>query len=215
MAHRHHPRGHHAHQGTMHAPAAYDAHNAPRAYGDEAQTHERMLDAAQVAQGERVLDVGSGTGTLAIAAATRVGQRGVVVGVDASAEMVAYARAKALRASSPVTFQQTPAHALPFPDAQFDVVLCALALHHVPEAARLEAIREMRRVLAPAGRVLVVEFGGPISLRAFLRPLALLHALRAPKFLDEAARALREGGFSDVTTGPLGVSSLGFARARH
>jgi ubiquinone/menaquinone biosynthesis C-methylase UbiE len=211
MTHRHHPRGHHAHKGTMHAPADYDAHAAPRAYGDEAQTRKRMLDAGLVAQGERVLDVGCGTGTLAIAAARRVGDRGTVVGVDASAEMTEFARAKALRESAPVTFERAPAHALPFPDAQFDIVLCALALHHVSEPAK--AIAEMRRVLAPRGRVLIIEFGWPMGFRAWLRPLSLLHALRAPKFLDEAATLLREGGFTDVTTGSLGVSSLGYARA--
>lgn len=198
----------------MHAPSAYDTHNAPRAYGDEAQTRERMLAAAHVVQGERVLDLGCGTGTLAIAAARRVGVRGTVFGVDASAEMIEFARAKALRESASVTFERAPAHALPFPEAQFDVVLCALALHHVPEPERTQAIAEMRRVLVPAGRVLIVEFGRTMGLRAWLRPLALLHALRAPKFLDEAAQALREGGFTDVTTGSLGVSSLGYVHAR-
>lgn len=198
----------------MHAPADYDAHHAPRAYGDEAQTRQRMLDAAHVAQGERVLDVGCGTGTLAIAAARRVGERGAVVGVDASAEMIEFARAKALAESAVVSFEQAPAHALPFPDAQFDVVLCALALHHVPEPERTQAVAEMRRVLVPTGRVLIVEYGRSIGLRALLRPLALLHALRAPKLLDEAATALRQAGFTDVTLGSLDVASLGYAHAR-
>lgn len=214
MAHRHDPRGHHAHEGTMHAPAAYDAHEASRAYGDEAKTRERMLDAADVAPGERVLDVGCGTGTLAIAAARRVGERGTVVGVDASAEMIEFAGAKALRESASVTFVRAPAHALPLREATFDVVLCALALHHVAEPERTQAIAEMRRVLAPTGRVLIVEFGSPMSFRVWLRPLQLFHALRAPKFLEEAATALRVGGFIDVTMGSLGVSSLGYAHAR-
>jgi len=197
----------------MHAPASYDAHEAPRAYGDEAKTRERILDAAHVAQGDRVLDVGCGTGTLAIAATRRVGEGGTVVGVDASAKMIEFARAKALHESSSVTFARAPAHALPFPEARFDVVLCALALHHVSEPARTQAIAEMRRVLAQGGRIVIVEFGRPIGLRAFLRPLALLRALRAPKFLDAAATALREGGFADVTSGSLGVTTLGYARA--
>lgn len=214
MAHRHHPGGPHSHEGTMHAPAAYDLHNARRAYGDEARTHERMLDVAEVAQGERLLDVGCGTGTLAITAARRVGERGMVVGVDASAEMIEFARAKALRESVQVTFERAPAQALPFSDSQFDVVFCALALHHVPEPVRPQAIAELRRVLAPGGRVLIVEFGRSMSLRAWLRPVALLHAMRAPKLLDEAAMALRESGFTDVTTGSVGVSSLGYALAR-
>jgi ubiquinone/menaquinone biosynthesis C-methylase UbiE len=198
----------------MHAPAAYDALDATRAYGNEAQTLERVLDAAQVAPRERVLDVGCGTGALAIAAARRVGQHGTVVGMDASPEMIDFARAKALRASAPVRFVRAPAHALPFPETQFDVVLCALALHHVPEPARPQVIAELRRVLAPGGRVLIVEYGRSIGLRAWLRPLTLLHALRAPRLLDEAAMALRDGGFTDVATGSLGVSSLGYARAR-
>lgn len=198
----------------MHDPAAYDGHEAAGAYGNESRTHERMLDAADVAHGDRVLDVGCGTGTLAIAASRRAGRRGTVTAIDASPEMVAFARAKARRDSSSASILRATADGLPFSDGSFDVVLCALALHHVRESARATAIAEMHRVLAREGRLLVVEFGWPIGMRALVRPRLLLRARRAPKLLDEAAALLREAAFRDVTVGPLDVPLLGYARGR-
>jgi ubiquinone/menaquinone biosynthesis C-methylase UbiE len=73
--------------------------------------------------GESVLDVGCGTGSLAIAARRRLGTDGKVFGIDASPEMIARATSKVARAGISVSFRVAVAEALPFPDAQFDVVL--------------------------------------------------------------------------------------------
>ena len=97
---------------------------------------ERTLDLAGIAPGERVLDVCCGTGTLALAARRRVGATGSVHAVDASEEMVSRARSKSTRRGLPVAFETAVAQSLPFSDATFDVVLCTLALHHLPEDAR-------------------------------------------------------------------------------
>lgn len=145
---------------VIHWAARYDLLINLLTLGGERRFRERLLGLARIGPGESVLDIGCGTGTLAIAAKRRVGTSAVVHGIDASPEMIARARRKATRAGTPVAFEIALAQSLPFPDGQFDVVLSTVMLHHLPRAARPEAILEARRVLKPGGRLLAVDFGG-------------------------------------------------------
>ncbi|BDG01541.1 methyltransferase domain-containing protein [Anaeromyxobacter oryzae] len=199
---------------TLHSPRLYDWLAAAHSLGASARVHERTLDVAGVAAGERVLDVCCGTGTLALAAKRRVGAAGSVNGVDASAEMIARARAKSARTGLPVTFDAGAAQALSFLDATFDVVTCTLALHHLPEAARGRALEEMARVVKPGGRIVIVEFGAARGARALLNPLALLHGRDAGALLERTTESLRRSGCGPVVTGALGPGSLAYALAR-
>jgi ubiquinone/menaquinone biosynthesis C-methylase UbiE len=107
----------------------------------------RVLAAAGVQPGDRVLDVACGTGIVARIAADRVDATGRVVGLDLNPGMLAVAR----RLRPDLDWHQGDATCLPFLDASFDRVLCQFALMFFPD--RLAALREMRRVLAPAGGV--------------------------------------------------------------
>ena len=141
--------------GTLiHSPRRYDFWFSLRALGREGALREQLLDLARIAPGERVLDVGCGTGTLAIAAGRRTG---AVDAVDPSLEMVARARAKAQRAGVDVNFHEATAQELPFADASFDAVLSTLVLHQLPHDGIHAAAAEMKRVLTPGGRLLVVD----------------------------------------------------------
>jgi demethylmenaquinone methyltransferase/2-methoxy-6-polyprenyl-1,4-benzoquinol methylase/phosphoethanolamine N-methyltransferase len=182
-------------------------------FGREARVRERTLDIVHVAAGERVLDVGCGTGTLALAAKERVGAGGSVHGVDAAVEMIARARTRSARSGVPVAFEIAAAQSLPFADAVFDVALCSLALHHLPEDARATALAEMHRVLKPGGRALIVEFSQRQRMGAVHHAVALLHGRSHPPLLDEAAALMRATGFRDITMGPLGFGGLGYALA--
>src|SRR5262245_59380376 len=190
---------------VLHWPAGYDFLAWLMMRGREHIFREKVLDLACLAPGESILDVGCGTGTLAIAAKRRVGPTGTVYGIDASPEMIARASKKARKAGVEVSFNNGVVEALPFPDAQFDTVLSTLMLHHLPRKARQDCVREMRRVLKSGGRVLAVDFGEP-ERRSFF---AHFHRHGHVNLSDMIA-VLREAGFNIVDSGPMGIRDLQF-----
>ena len=203
---------------VLHGARAYDILALVLTLGNERRFRERLVRLARLAPGESVLDVGCGTGALAIAAARQVGSAGVVCGVDPSPEMVARARRKAAKAGIDARFETAPAQALPFPDASFDAVLSSLTLHHLSEDGRRQGLGEIRRVLRPGGTFLAIDLGhGGKKLRH-----GRLHRLRghADFDLDELTPALESEALEVVERGPVdssgvvGLSNLRFILAR-
>ena len=188
----------------------YDALAAVLTLGRERALRDRLAELARLAPSEAVLDVGCGTGSLALAAKRRVGATGTVVGVDASPEMIALAARKAARAGTEVTFRNACAERLPFPDGTFDAVLATLMLHHLPATLRRECAREALRVLKPGGRMLAVDFSRPSQKRGGL--LAHLHRHGGVP-LDAMVALLRDAGLRVEETGSVGVSDLRFVLA--
>jgi ubiquinone/menaquinone biosynthesis C-methylase UbiE len=112
----------------------------------------RLVDRMTLPVGAQVLDVATGTGWAALAAAQRVGPTGTVVGIDLAPALLERARQKAAAAGlTQVAFQTGDAARLDCADQRFDVVLCATALFFVPDM--LAALREWARVLRPGGQV--------------------------------------------------------------
>jgi ubiquinone/menaquinone biosynthesis C-methylase UbiE len=123
-----------------------------------APAQSAMLDMAAPAPGEMVLDVACGTGLVSFRAAALVGPEGAVIGSDISEGMVEAAKRQAQeRGTSNVRFERYDAEDLPLGDATFDLVLCALGLMYVPNPGK--ALREMRRLLKPGGRVAAAVWG--------------------------------------------------------
>jgi ubiquinone/menaquinone biosynthesis C-methylase UbiE len=116
-----------------------------------------LVDQAAPRPGERILDVACGTGVVARVAAERVGRTGRVTALDINPGMLAVARSLPAAPGAAIAWHEGSVLALPFPDAAFDVVLCQLGLQFFPD--RTAALREMRRVLAPDGRLAVSVFG--------------------------------------------------------
>ena len=116
-----------------------------------------LIERAAPRPAEQVLDVACGTGIVARLAAERVGDHGRVVGLDLNPGMLAVARSLPARAGRPVEWREGSVLGMPFPDAAFDLVLCQLGLQFFPD--RPLALREMRRVLAPGGRLALSVFG--------------------------------------------------------
>lgn len=169
--------------------------------GRERIFRERQLDLARIEAGDTVLDLGCGTGTLAIAAARRVGPGGAVHAVDPAEDLLARARKKARRAGVAVEFTPAGGEALPFADENFDVVLTSLVLHHLPHEQLRETVREIRRVLKPSGRALLVDIGGAQdpAKRTFHAPHGGRHAFD----LEAVAARLGSVGLQELERGPI------------
>jgi len=184
--------------GWDRAAAAYE----PLWQEQLACAQERLLSCARIAAGERVLDVACGTGLVALAAA----QGGAsVLGVDLSGAMVEAATARAhQRGLGHASFARMDAENLALPDAAFDVVLCGLGLMYMPEPAR--ALREMRRVLRPGGRLALAVWGeraacgwaavfGIVDAEVKSDVCPLFFSMGAP---GELARRCADAGFQDL-----------------
>ena len=173
--------------------------------GQLAEAQAALLELASPAAGEQVLDIACGTGLVTFAAAREVGPKGEVLGTDLSQRMIdaAERRARELMLSS-CSFLRIDAENLSLPDASFDVALCGLGLMYVPDPER--ALREMRRVLRPGGRVSLAVWGerrncgwSPV----FAIVDAEVESEVCPLFFrlgqqGTLARACAEAGFADV-----------------
>ena len=127
-----------------------------------AAAHTALLALASPAAGERVLDIACGTGLVSFAAARAVGPSGHVLGVDLSERMIDAAEHRPTQPGlSNCSFSRMDAERLALPDASFDVVLCALGLMYMPDPE--QALREMRRVLRPGGRLALAVWGEPAN----------------------------------------------------
>jgi SAM-dependent methyltransferase len=160
-----------------------------------------MIGQVGLRAGDRLLDVACGTGIVARRAHVRVGALGVVVGVDINPQMLAVARSVA----PDVDWREGPADALPLADGEaFDAVTCHQGFQFFP--ARVAAAREMRRALAPGGRLAVATWRSvdTIPFVAALHQIAERHlgpvADRRHSVTDPAQLhdALAQGGFGDV-----------------
>jgi demethylmenaquinone methyltransferase/2-methoxy-6-polyprenyl-1,4-benzoquinol methylase len=120
-------------------------------YGQDRRWKRRLIALAQLTPGDRVLDLASGTGDIAFAAAEITPH---VVGLDLTFRMVQLARAR-----RPLPMITGDMCALPLADAGFDVLTVGYGLRNVPDLAL--AIREAHRVLAPGGRLLSLDFNRP------------------------------------------------------
>jgi ubiquinone/menaquinone biosynthesis C-methylase UbiE len=178
--------------------------------GRERAYREKTLDLANLKSGESVLDVGCGTGTLAVTAKQRVGPAGRVYGVDASPEMLARANKKASKAGAEVVFKNGMVEALPFSESQFDAVLSTLMLHHLGRKARQQCAHEMRRVLKPGGRVLAVDFARPAEGKKGLLDRFHHHGYVN---VDDLVALLTEAGLKTVKSGAVGIGDLHFVLA--
>ncbi len=166
-----------------------------------------LLATVDLHPGERVLDVACGTGVIARLAAERVGPTGTVTAIDLAPDMIDVARATPTPAGAAIEWHVGDATSLPFDDDAYDAVLCQMGLMFM--ADRAAAVAEMRRVLAPGGRVVVSTPGAiqppfvvleqaivehiSADLGGFVRAVFSMHDP------DAVATLLREAGLRDVT----------------
>jgi SAM-dependent methyltransferase len=175
-----------------------------------------LVDLVAPGEGAQVLDIATGTGVVAVAAAQHVGPTGRVIATDFVAEWAPYVAESAAEAGvANVTFEVMSAEALALPDAAFDAVLCQFGLMFVPD--KLLALREMRRVLKPGGKLglavwSVAERVGIFTVAGIIGaalpptpgpPPASPLSLGEPGLVE---RLVTEAGFRDVAARPFTLS---------
>jgi ubiquinone/menaquinone biosynthesis C-methylase UbiE len=182
----------------------------------EAVFKEALLAQLGQAPGERLLDVGCGTGTLSVALAHRfAGAR--VVGLDADGAALAIARAKAAGAHVRLELEQAFADRMPFPSGSFDAVVSSLFFHHLKRDMKHAVLAEILRVSKPGGSLHIADWGKPtnVALRAAFLLVQVLDGFETTR--DAVAGVLPEimsqAGFVDVHhtrdfTTPLGTMAL-------
>jgi ubiquinone/menaquinone biosynthesis C-methylase UbiE len=184
----------------MGGPRLYDTLANVFFFGRRRATFQALIAAVGVQPGQRVLDVGCGTGYFARLLCLSVGRDGLIVGIDPSAAMISYASRQTGRASN-CQFQVGRVEALEFPAEHFDVVVSSLVMHHLPEDLRVAALEEMRRVLRPGGRLLVAEAQNPRRGLGW-RLLARVHGYdRMARLVPHLEPLAAQAGFGQIRTG--------------
>jgi ubiquinone/menaquinone biosynthesis C-methylase UbiE len=178
----------------------YDIRAAILFGGRRRRVFGQLAAASRARPGDRVLDVGCGTGYLTRLMAQAVTPRGSAQGVDPSSEAIT--QAQRLTRNANCTFADGIAEALDAPDGTYDVVVSSLMIHHLPETLRPQAIGEMLRVLRPGGSVLIAEFRPPTS-RIGRHLIAAHSTAMATNRVDLLEPMVREAGFEQPRSGDL------------
>jgi len=169
----------------------------------ESTFKEALLRQASIRDGHRILDLGCGTGTLALIV-KRAHQGSEVFGLDADAEALQLARTKLQEAGIEVQLDKGLASALPYRAESFDRTLSSLFFHHLPSELKLEAMREVLRVLRPGGEFHVADWGKPTSraMRLAFVGVQILDgfAKTTDNLRDLLPNFLRLAGFENVET---------------
>ncbi len=185
-----------------------------RLLGD-ARLKRAFLERADIRPGQRVLDLGCGTGNLALRL-HELCPEAEIVGLDPDPKALERARAKAARAGATIEWQQGSADALPFPDASFDRVISSLVFHHLPPDVVRATVPELRRVLAPGGSVWVLDFGhaGHHGLHGWLSKIAS-HQHGDEDVAGALPALLRDAGLVNAEAAPFRRSLFGPLQLTH
>jgi len=195
--------------------AYYDAFTNILTLGHIGMLRSMTIEKSQLKPGEKVLDVGCGTGGVTIPAKQRVGKTGGAAGIDPAPEMIAVARKKADRAKLDIDFRVGVIESLPYADASFDVVTSSLMMHHLPHELQVKGLAEIRRVLKPGGRVFIADMLRlSKSLHDRLFATLTLHGGRAERFgIQDLPKTMEEAGFENVKLLDESFLTIGFLRA--
>ena len=179
--------------------------------GRERKFRQAALDLVDLEPGMQILDVGCGTGSLAIAAKQRIGNGGMVVGIDPSSNMVNLAQGKAEKERVEAAFQVGVIENIDFPEDQFDVVMSSLMMHHLPDELKMDGLQEVYRVLKPNGILLIIELDpGTLSLASLIHG----HSSQLSAELENLRHHLESINFDSVESGNLKFKGFSYLKAK-
>jgi ubiquinone/menaquinone biosynthesis C-methylase UbiE len=171
--------------------------------------HRQLVDQARIQPDQRILEIGCGTGNLAILI-KRLHPGAEVVGIDPDPKAIARAQRKARREALFVQLDRGFAEELPYPDASFDRVLSALMFHHLGPEEKEKTLYEARRVLKPGCSLHLLDFGGAKGRSdGFITRLHHRSEHLRDNFGDRIPTLMREAGFAAPTEVAHRITILG------
>jgi ubiquinone/menaquinone biosynthesis C-methylase UbiE len=162
-------------------------------FTEKSRFRKNQIKLMDIRKGEKVLEVGCGTGALSVLAKIAVGESGEVDAIDIAPKMVATAQQKARKSNLKINFRIASVNELPYSDNSFDLVMSSLMFHHLPVKVKKEGLEEIHRVLKKEGRLFLCDFGSPHILTFPLMYLILIWISstryqlfgRLPKLINE------------------------------
>jgi ubiquinone/menaquinone biosynthesis C-methylase UbiE len=200
---------------TLHKASQYDIHTSLMGLGVNRSNSRMIIEMAKIKPGDKVLDVGCGSGNLTLTAKRYVGAAGSVYGIDASPEMIEVARNKAKRSGAVAVFEVGLIERISYPDAIFDVVISRLVMHHLPDDLKRRAIAEIFRVLKPGGLLFLADFKSSTNpILAHVASTLVGHRMMMQSKVWDISPMLKETGFVDVVSGPTHSAFLAFVSGK-
>ena len=182
-------------------------------WGRTKAIHKETLTLANLQPGDAVLDIGCGTGLLLLEAEKIIGAKGTAVGLDVEPAMITQAKQHAAQNNSRAQFEVASIDHSPDADNSFAVILSTLMYHHLTEEQKPAGLRELRRVLKPDGRLLIVDLNpSRHSIASYLPGHNQLD--RQDYVQDVITGQMRAAGFSEITAGPHPSRQLSYATGR-
>jgi ubiquinone/menaquinone biosynthesis C-methylase UbiE len=172
------------------------------------RVHRTLIDQADLRPGQRVVEIGCGTGSL-LQLIRRQHPDVDLAGLDPDPDALGRARRKLTGRGPAVQLDRGFADALPYPAGSVDRVLSSFMWHHLDPADKPRAVREIARVLRPGGQLHIVDMTATGSIHRLLRRRAHHHAHYAHSRPDELVALLRQAGFTDITATEAASLRLG------
>ncbi len=195
---------------TLHWASQYDFMTSLMGFGVNSTNSRMVIEMARIKPGDKVLDVGCGSGNLTLTASKYIGKTGSVNGIDASPEMIEVARKKARRTGSDTHFDVELIERIPYPEATFDVVISRLMIHHLPDDLKRQAFTEVLRVLRPGGLFFIADFNRPSNPILAHVALAMIGHGMMQTDINKLPPMLKEAGFVEVASGKTKSAFLAF-----